>query len=53
MKKIETTDNLLKNIIAVSNSIDNQYQALLIARIDENEENEKEALENIKGEMKK
>lgn len=48
MKKIETTDNLLKNIIAVSNSIDNQYQALLIARIDENEENEKEALENIK-----
>lgn len=48
MKKIETTDNLLQDIIAVSNSIDNQYQALLIARIDENEENEKEALENIK-----
>ena len=48
MKKIETTDNLLQDIIAVSNSIYNQYQALLIARIDENEENEKEALENIK-----
>lgn len=48
MKKIETTDNLLQDIIAVSNSIDNQYQALLIARIDENEEKEKEALKNIK-----
>ena len=48
MKKIETIDNLLQDIIAVSNSIYNQYQALLIARIDENEENEKEALENIK-----
>lgn len=48
MKKIETTDNLLQDIIAISNSIDNQYQALLIARIDENEEKEKEALKNIK-----
>lgn len=41
MKKIETTDNLLQDIIAISNSIDNQYQALLIARIDENEEKKK------------
>lgn len=48
MKKIETTDNLLQDIIAVSNSIDNQYQALLIARMDENKGKEKEALENIK-----
>lgn len=48
MKKIETTDNLLQDIIAISNSIDNQYQALLIARIDENKGKEKEALENIK-----
>ena len=48
MKKIETTDNLLQDIIAVSNSIYNQYQALLIARIDEKRKKEKEALENIK-----
>lgn len=48
MKKIETTDNLLKDIIAVSNSLDNQYQTLLIARMDENKGKEKEALENIK-----
>lgn len=48
MKKIETTDNLLQDIIAISNSIDNQYQTLLIARIDENKGKEKEALENIK-----
>ncbi len=48
MKKIETTDNLLKDIIAASNSLDNQYQTLLIARMDENKGKEKEALENIK-----
>ena len=48
MKKIETTDNLLQDIIAISNSIDNQYQALLIARIDENEEKEEETLEYLK-----
>ena len=48
MKKIETIDNLLQDIIAVSNSIYNQYQALLIARIDEKRKKEKEALENIK-----
>ena len=48
MKKIETTDNLLQDIIAISNSIDNQYQTLLIARMDENKGKEKEALENIK-----
>lgn len=48
MKKIETTDNLLQDIIAVSNSIDNQYQALLIARIDENGEKEAETLEYLK-----
>ena len=46
MKKIETTDNLLKDIIAASNSLDNQYQTLLIARMDENKGKEKEALEN-------
>lgn len=48
MKKIETTDNLLKDIIAASNSLDNQYQTLLIARMDENKGKEKETLENIK-----
>lgn len=48
MKKIETTDNLLQDIIAVSNSIYNQYQALLIARIDENGEKEAETLEYLK-----
>lgn len=48
MKKRETTDNLIKRIITVSRSLDTLYQALLVARIDKNEEKEKKTLEYLK-----
>ena len=47
MRKIQIDENLI-NIITISTRLDDLYQTLLMAKIDENEEKEKETLEDIK-----